>query len=247
MCSRCYTHSRAPPCSSKKTAMPRTLTRGTPRVRQPRLRRLTAAAWWTTFEVRGAGRTRRRRGAHGGKPVRRGERVVNGFHVQAVGWVLVANARVLTPAEARELSDLWTDLMSVRAADLRQDYPLLRWLLPRSLPLSPATRAAVATLVGRMAAQHPERFSDTALRRRRNHWVRQVALGFALSGLAAILVPLAWPGAATVAPTFFLMGGLCVLPAVTLWRAATTVHYCAPHAQVIGQAPRHPLSRVRTR
>jgi hypothetical protein len=98
-----------------------------------------------------------------------------------------------------------------------------------------------------MAAQHPERFSDTALRRRRNHWVRQVALGFALSGLAAILVPLAWPGAATVAPTFFLMGGLCVLPAVTLWRAATTVHYCAPHAQVIGQAPRHPLSRVRTR
>lgn len=172
---------------------------------------------------------------------------MNGFHVQAVGWVLVANARVLTPAEAQELSDLWMDLVRTRADDLRQTYPLLRWLLPRSLPLSPATRAALATLVARMAAQHPERFSDTALRQRRNHWVRQVMLGVLLSGLAAALVPPSWPQATAVAPTFFLMGCGCLLPTVTLWRAATTAHNCGTHAQGTRRPSRHLPSHFRTR
>ena len=172
---------------------------------------------------------------------------MNGFHVHAIGWVLVANAFTLTPAEAHELTELWTDLVRFRAEDLRQAYPLLRFLLPRSLPLSPATRAALATLVERMAAQHPERFGAQALRQRRNNWVRQVALGFLLSGLAAILVLPSWPWAATVAPTFFLMGCGCLLPALTLWRAATAVHDCSTQGRVTWHLLRHPLSRFRAR
>jgi hypothetical protein len=160
---------------------------------------------------------------------------VNGFHVHAIGWVLTANVFRLTPPEAHELADLWTDLVRIRAEDLRQTHPLLRFLLPRSLPLSPATQAALATLVARMTAQHPERFGAEALRQRRTHWVRQVVLGFLLSGLAAMLVPPSWPWAAPVAPTFFVMGCACILPTVTLWRAAKAVHACHTQGRVAGR------------
>ncbi len=151
---------------------------------------------------------------------------MNGFHVHAIGWVLMANARVLTQAEARDLTDLWTEVVRRRAADLRQAPFLLHVLFPRSLPLTPATRTALATLVARMAAQHPERFGDAALRRRRNHWAGQVVLGVLLSGLAAVVVPTAWAWAAPLAAAFFLMGLACLLPAVMLWRAAAAVHVC---------------------
>jgi len=157
---------------------------------------------------------------------------VNGFHVHAVGWVLATHAFTLTPAEAREVSALWTHLIRIRAEDLRRAHPLLRFLFPRSLPLSPSTREALATLVERMAAQHPERFRGAALRQRRNHWARQAALGFLLSGLAALLTPTNWPRAAAVAPTFFLMGCGCLLPTVTLWRAAAAVHECSTPGRV---------------
>ena len=80
---------------------------------------------------------------------------MNGFHVHAIGWVLMANAFTLLPAEAHELSDLWTDLVRRRAADLRQAPLLLHALFPRSLPLSPVTRAALAALVARMARSTP--------------------------------------------------------------------------------------------
>lgn len=152
---------------------------------------------------------------------------MNGFHVHAIGWVLVANAYFLTPAEARELTDLWTDVVRRRAADLRQAPLLLHMLFPRSLPLAPATRAALATLVARMVARHPERFGDAALRRRRNHWAGQVALGLLLSVLTTAVVPTGWAWAAPLAATFFLMGFGCLLPTVTLWRAATAVRACS--------------------
>jgi hypothetical protein len=172
---------------------------------------------------------------------------VNGFHVHAIGWVLTANAFTLTPAEAHELTDLWTDLVRLRAEDLRQAPLLLHLLFPRSRPLSPATRAALATLVERMAAQHPERFGGAALRQRRNHWAHQAVLGLLLSGLAAILVPPSWPQAATVVPTFFLMGCGCVLPTVTLWRAAAAVHECHTQGRVAGHLVGRLSHRFRTR
>jgi hypothetical protein len=172
-----------------------------------------------------------------------GERVVNGFHVHAIGWVLTTNAFTLTPAEAHGLTDLWTDLVRLRAEELRRTPLLLQLLFPRSLPLSPATRAALATLVERMTAQHPERFGAAALRQRRNHWAGQTVLGLLLSGLAAILVPPSWPWAAPVAPTVFLMGCGCVLPTVTLWRAADAVHDCSTQGRVTCHLPRHLLRR----
>ena len=178
---------------------------------------------------------------------RAGDRAVNGFHVHAIGWVLLANAFTLLPAEAHELSDLWTDLVRLHAEDLRQVHPLLRFLLPRSLPLSPVTRAALAALVERMAAQHPERFGAKALRQRRNHWAGQALLGFLLSSLATILVPASWPQAAMVAPTFFLMGCGCVLPTVTLWRAAAAVQKCHTQGRVAGPLVRRLSYRLRTR
>jgi hypothetical protein len=172
---------------------------------------------------------------------------VNGFHVDAIGWVLTADMFNLSPAEAHELADLWTTLVRTRAEDQRQAYPLLRFLFPRSLPLAPATRMALATLATRMAAQHPERFSAEALRQRRNRWARQVALGLLLSGLAALLVPTSWPRAVLLAPTFFLMAGVCVLPTVMLWRAAKVVHDCSTQGRVTRHLPRDLSHRFPTR
>ena len=118
-----------------------------------------------------------------------GEHVVNVLQVHAIDWVLTANAFTLTLAEAHEVTDLWGDLVRLRAEDLHQAPLLFHFLFPRSLPLSPAIRAALATLVERMAVQHPARFSGPALRQRRNHWAHQAVLGVLLGGLAAILVP----------------------------------------------------------
>lgn len=172
---------------------------------------------------------------------------MNGFHLHAIGWVLTANMFTLTPAEAHELADLWADLVRTRAEDLRHAGLLLRWLFPRSLRLSPASAAALAALVARMTAQHPERFGADALQQRRDHWARQAGLGFLLSGLAAILVPASWPIAETVAPTFFLMGCACLLPMVTLWRAARTVHECSTQGPLTSPLPRHLSHRYWTR
>jgi len=172
---------------------------------------------------------------------------VNGFHVHAIGWVLTANALTLPPAEAQELAALWKTLVRRRAEDLRQAPLLLHLLFPRSLPLSPATKAALATLVARMAARHPERFGAEALRQRRNRWARQAVFGFLLSGLAAILVPPSWPQAAMMAPTFFLMGGACVLPTVMLWWAAAAVHACHTSGRVAGHLLRRLSSQGRAR
>lgn len=160
---------------------------------------------------------------------------MTGFHVHAIGWVLIANARVLTPAEAREVTDLWNDVVRRRAADLHDAPLLLHLFFPRSLPLAPATRAALATLVARMVAQHPERFGDSALRRRRNRWAGQVVLGVLLSALATVVVPTDWTWAAPLAGTFFLMGLGCVLPTLMLWRAATAVHAYSGPGRVVGQ------------
>jgi hypothetical protein len=172
---------------------------------------------------------------------------VNGFHVHAVGWVLTANAFTLTPAEAHELTDLWTNLVRLRNEDLRQAHPLLQFLLPRRLPLSPSTQAALAMLVARMAAQHPERFSSAALRQRRNHWACQAGLGFLLTVLLAVVVPKSWPLVATAPPTFFLMGCACLLPAVTLWRAAGAVHGCSVPGRVRWHLPHKLSSHLRLR
>jgi hypothetical protein len=115
-----------------------------------------------------------------------------------------------------------------------------------SLPLSPPTRAALAALVGRMAVQHPERFSAEALRQRWAHWARQEALGVLLSGLAASSCrhtgrgPPRWRRR-------FLVGCACILPSVTLWRAAKAVHACSTPGRLVGHLGQRLSHRFRTR
>jgi len=154
---------------------------------------------------------------------------VNGFHVHAIGWVLVANAFTLPPTDAHELSDLWTDLVRLRAEDLRQAHLFHRLLFSRSLPLSPCAQEALATLVERMKAQHPERFGGEALRRHCDHWALQAVLDFLLAVFAATWLPKTWPFANATVPVLFLMGCGSLVPTVTLWRAATAVDCCSTH------------------
>ncbi len=97
----------------------------------------------------------------------------------------------------------------------------------------------MVTLVERMARPHPERFGEAALRERRNHWARQVVLGVLLSMLAATLVPTSWPQATPLAPTCFLMTCGCLLPTVTLGRAAAAVHECQTQGRVFGALVRY--------
>jgi len=173
-----------------------------------------------------------------------GESAVNGFRVHAVGWILTANALSLRPSEARELSGLWADLVRARTEDLRRAHPLLRLLFPRSLPLSQSAWEALATLVQRMAAQHPERFGGEALRRRRDHWAFWAVLDFLLGALVATFLPKSWPFVDPMAPVFFLMGCGSLVPTLTLWRAAAAGHCCSTHHHVSWSLRRSPSSRA---
>jgi len=113
---------------------------------------------------------------------------------------------------------------------------LLRFLLRGSLPLSPVT-GGLAALVARMAAASSVSGAE-ALRQRRNHWARQVALGFCWQS-EAILVRQAGSrrhGRATL----FLMAARvsCHRDALA---AAAAAHACTRRAgsPASGAAPEH--------
>ncbi len=168
---------------------------------------------------------------------------MNGFHVQAVGWVLTFNAFALDRQEAQELSGLWTALLRARAEDKRRVHLALRVLQPRSIPLSETSMGAFADLVGRMATLHPERFSGDALRRRRNHWALQIVIGLLLAFLAAMILPMGSPGAGAVVAMLFMLGWSFLVPTVTLWRAASAAKCFAANRQLKCPPPQKASSR----
>ena len=146
---------------------------------------------------------------------------MNGFHVHAVGWVLTFNVFAVSQQEAHELSGLWTALSRARAEDTARAHLVLRMLRPRSIPLSEKSLGAFADLMDRMSALRPDRFSSQALRRRRNHWALQVALGLLFGLFASTALPMVWPAAGELAVMLFMVGGVFLVPTVTLWRAAS--------------------------
>ncbi len=168
---------------------------------------------------------------------------MNGFHVQAVGWVLTFNAFALNRQEAQELSGLWAELLRARAEDKSATHPFFRMLMPRSIPLSETSLTAFANLMNRMSALHPERFSEDALRRRRNHWALQVVVGLLLSILAVTVLPLGSSGTGAVVAMLFMLGCIFVLPTVTLWRAASA----ARRFGVMRQAECTPSQKISSR
>ncbi len=149
---------------------------------------------------------------------------MNGFHVNAVGWVLIFNARILSPQESEEVSGLWGTLVRTYAEDKRQTSTVLRMTQPRSIPLSEKSLEAFAGLVDRLAALHPERFGWPALRARRTHWALQCALSLLLGILGARWLPTTLPVVKEAVVAFVLLGLIFVVPTVTLWRAASAVH-----------------------
>ncbi len=168
---------------------------------------------------------------------------MNGFHVQAVGWVLTFNGFALNRQEAQELSGLWSALLQARGEDKSTTHPLFRLLMPRSIPLSEASLMALANLMNRMSALHPERFREDALRRRRNHWMLQVVVGLLLALLAVNVLPSGSPGAGAVVSMLFMVGCIFVLPTVTLWRAASAAKWIGVMRQVECTPPQKISSR----
>ncbi len=162
---------------------------------------------------------------------------MNGFHVHAVGWVLVFNARALSPHEGEELSGLWGSLLRAHAEDKSKEPPFLRLAQPRSIPLSEESLRAFAALVDRMATLHPERFGWPALRVRRDHWAAQAALGLGLGALAATWLPTAVAVIRKMVVAFILMGCGLLVPTVTLWRAASAVKYFTVHRPLTCDVP----------
>ncbi|MGD0266130.1 MAG: hypothetical protein ABSD47_14415 [Candidatus Methylomirabilota bacterium] len=84
-----------------------------------------------------------------------GEYAVDGFDVNAVGWVLTLNARVLSQEDRRVLYGLWTQLLRGQTEDKSKVDWLIRWMLPRSIRLSEKSTGAFANLVDRMAELRP--------------------------------------------------------------------------------------------
>ncbi len=152
---------------------------------------------------------------------------MNGFYVNAVGWVLTVNMHALNRQEARELSDLWILLMRARTQDSHGIHFLDRLLFPRYIPLSNTSREAFGVLMDRMAALHPDRFGENALSRRRDHWLLQAVASLLLGSLAVWLLPLSWPLVREVVQTLFLMGVGFMAPTITLGRASQAAKYFA--------------------
>ncbi len=150
---------------------------------------------------------------------------MNGFHVNAVGWVLIFNARILSPRESEEVSGLWGGLVRAYAEDKSQTPTVLRIIQPRSIPLSEKSLGAFATLVDRLVALHVKRFGWAALRARRGHWAVQSVLCLLLGILGARWLPTAVPVVKEAVVALILLGVIFVVPTVTLWRAASAVKF----------------------
>ena len=144
----------------------------------------------------------------------------NGFDVNAVGWILAFNARILSEEERRVLLDLWTQLQHAHADDKRRVDWLTRLMLSRSIRLSEKSTGAFAELVDCMAELHPERFGYHALRKRRHAWLLQTGLSFLSFFLATLWLPTASSLFEEIVLTLFLMSLACLVPTTMLWRAA---------------------------
>ncbi len=164
---------------------------------------------------------------------------MNGFYVNAVGWVLTVNVHALDRQEARELSDLWILLMRARAQDSHGAHFLDRLLFPRYIPLSDMSREAFGVLLDRMAVLHPDRFGEKPLSHRRDHWLLQSVASLLLGFLAIWLLPLNWPLVREVVQTLFLMGIGFIAPTITLGRASQAAKYFANRRR----APQSQLQR----
>ena len=154
-----------------------------------------------------------------------GEHAVDGFDVNAVGWVLTLNARVLSQEERRVLHGLWTQLLRAQAEGKSKGDWLIRVMLPRSIRLSEKSTGAFANLVDRMGELHPERFGYNALRKRRDAWLLQTALSFICCFLAASLLPNTLPLFEELVLTLFLMSLACLVPTITLWRVEAAARH----------------------
>jgi hypothetical protein len=69
---------------------------------------------------------------------------MNGFDVNAVGWVLTLNARVLGQEKRRVLYGLWTQPPRAHTEDKSKVDWLIRLMLPRSIRLSEKSTGAFA-------------------------------------------------------------------------------------------------------
>ena len=154
-----------------------------------------------------------------------GEYAVDGFDVNAVGWVLTLNVRSLNQRERYELYSLWTEVLRAYAEDKSKIHPLLRLAMPRSIKLSEKSVGVFAKLVKRMTALHPESLGCSALRKRRNAWLLQSALSFLCCFLTANLLPDSFPLFREIVLSLFVMSLACLIPTVTLWRAVTAARH----------------------
>ena len=150
---------------------------------------------------------------------------MDGFDLNAVGWVLIFNVRTLSQAERYELHALWTELLRAYLEDKREVHPLIRLAMPRSIRLSEKSAGLFAKLVERMAALHPERFGYTTLRRCRNAWLLQSGLSFLCWFLSASFVPASFPLSKEIVLSLFVMSFFCLVPTVTLWHAAIVARH----------------------
>ncbi len=162
---------------------------------------------------------------------------MDGFDVNAVGWVLTFNVRSLNQRERYELYSLWTEVLRAYAEDKSKVHPLLRLAMPRSIRLSEKSRGALTKLVDRMAELHQERFGYNALRKRRNAWMFQAALSFLCCFLAANLLPDSFPLFREIVLSLFAMSLACLIPTVTLWRATTASRHLGAnrHQPAVGR------------
>ena len=177
--------------------------------------------------------------------------MVNGFDLQAVGWVVTRDVcweavrtflglRTRLPgAMFGELGRRWESVQRSAGEDWNRMDCWTRLLQPRRAPLSRRTEEALGAFVEQLAVSCPDRYGSRALLRRSLDVLGRVA-GVALCAfLVQRYAPAGSPALAPAELAFVLIGGWSVAVAIQLWQVYALARRFATAPQ-----PRRSASRT---
>ena len=156
--------------------------------------------------------------------------MVNGFDLQAVGWVVTRDVcweavrtflglRTRLPrAMFGELGRRWERVQRSAGEDWNNMDGWTRLVTPRRAPLSRRTEEALGAFVEQLAASCPDRYGSRALLRR---WLDVLGRVVGIALCAYVVEHYAPAGSSALAPTelaLVLIGGWSAAVAIQLWQ-----------------------------
>jgi len=155
---------------------------------------------------------------------------VNGFDLQAVGWIVTRDVcwetvRTFVGLPTRlpqtmfaELAHRWERVQRSAGEDWKNMDCWTRLLAPRRTPLSKRTEEALGAFIEQLAASCPDRYGFRALRRR---WLDVLGRVLGIALCAFVVARYAPPGSSALAQAelaLVMIGGWSTVVAIQLWQ-----------------------------